>query len=120
MGIREDIEEAIHAHGAWKVKFRDFLSGKESMDLSEIAHTEACELGMWLEAGGRRLLKPEDYEEACKRHANFHQVAGEVVSRIKQKDFKAARQMIAADGSFDRASHELSTFLRKAALRSPG
>ena len=116
MGIKNDIEDAIRAHGAWKTKFRDFLNGKVGMDMSAVGHTEACKLGQWLGEEARRMLSPEDHAKACELHAHFHQVAGGIVHNIKQKDFSAARQALAPDGTFDLASQELGAFLRKVAL----
>ena len=117
MGIKHDIEDAIYAHGAWKTRFRDFLGGKAGMDLSEVGHTEACKLGHWLGEEARRMLSPEDHAKACELHAHFHQVAGDIVHNIKQKDFGAARQALAPAGAFDQASHALGAYLRKVALR---
>jgi hypothetical protein len=116
MGIRSDIEYAIYSHGAWKAKFRDFLSGKTGLDLSAVAHTESCKLGLWLGAEARRMLSPEDHMKACELHAHFHRVAGDIVHNIKQRDFSAARQALAPAGVFDQASHEMGAFLRKVAL----
>lgn len=117
MGIKSDIEDAIKVHGAWKAKFRDFLSGRAGLKLSEVGHTDACKLGMWLGDGGRRMLSPEDHAKACELHAQFHRVAGEIVHNIKQKDFRTARQALTSAGAFDQASHELGAFLHKVALR---
>jgi len=117
MGIKHDIEDAIYVHGAWKTRFRDFLGGKAGMDLSEVGHTEACKLGRWLGEEARRMLSPEDHANACELHAHFHQVAGDIVHNIKQKDFGAARQALAPAGAFDQASHALGAYLRKVALR---
>lgn len=117
MGIKNDIEDAIYVHGAWKARFRDFLNGKAGMDLSAVGHTEACKLGHWLGEEARRMLSPEDHAKACELHAHFHHVAGDIVHNIKQKNFSAARQALGPAGAFDQASHELSAFLRKLALR---
>jgi hypothetical protein len=116
MTIRSDIEDAIAVHGAWKAKFRDFLSGKAELDLSSVGRSDACKLGMWLADGGRRKLSPENYAKACELHAQFHQVAGSIVHNIKQKDFMAARQALASGGAFDHASHAMCAFLRKLIL----
>ena len=116
MGIKSDIEDAVQVHGAWKAKFRDFLNGKAGMDLSEISHTHACKLGKWLEDGGQRMLSPENHAKTCELHAQFHRVAGDIVQNIKQKNFEAARQALASDGTFDQTSHALCAFLRKVAL----
>ncbi|MDP1928020.1 MAG: CZB domain-containing protein [Thiobacillus sp.] len=116
MKIKSDIEDAIQVHGAWKTRFRDFLSGKVGLDLPDIGHTNACKLGMWLDDGGRRMLSPEDHAKTCELHAQFHQVAGDIVHHIKQKDFMAARQALAPAGAFDQASHAMCAFLHKLVL----
>ena len=118
MSIKRDIEYAIYIHGVWKVRFRDFLSGRAPMDLSVVGQPHACKLGHWLDNEARRMLSPEDHAEACRLHARFHQVAGTIVDSIKQKDYGTARQTLAPAGTFDQASHELAAFLRKMPLRS--
>jgi len=117
MGIKRDIEYAIHIHGAWKSRFRDFLSGKAGMDLTAISQPDACKLGHWLGDEARRMLSPEDHAEACRLHACFHQTAGDIVDHIKQRNFDSARQALVPSGAFDQASHELAAFLRKMPLR---
>jgi hypothetical protein len=117
MGIKRDIEYAIYTHGAWKTRFRDFLSGRAGMDLSAISQTDACKLGTWLENEARRMLSPEDHAEACRLHESFHRTAGGIVDHIKQRDFNSARQALVPSGAFDQASHELAAFLRKMPLR---
>ncbi|MDO9221218.1 MAG: CZB domain-containing protein, partial [Thiobacillus sp.] len=118
MEIKSDIEDAIQVHGAWKTRFRDFLSGKAGLDLSDISQPDTCKLGMWLGDGGRRKLSPENHAKACELHTRFHQVAGDIVHSIKQKDFMAARQSLAAGGAFDQASHAMCAFLRKVVLHA--
>ena len=117
MSIKRDIEYAIYIHGVWKVRFRDFLSGRAPMDLSVIGQPHACKLGDWLDNEARRMLSPEDHAEACQLHAHFHQVSGDIVACIKRKDFETARQTLVPGGLFDQASHGLAAFLRKIPLR---
>lgn len=76
MSIKRDIEYAIYIHGAWKTRFRNFLSGRVGMDLSAVGCTDACKLGNWLDNEARRMLSAEDHAEACRLHARFHEVAG--------------------------------------------
>jgi methyl-accepting chemotaxis protein len=118
MSIRRDIEYAIQTHGEWKTRFRDFLSGRAPMDLSVVGQSHACKLGHWLDNEARRMLSPEDHAEACRLHTHFHEVAGDIVDSIKQKDYGGARQALGPSGTFDQASHGLAAFLRKMPLRS--
>jgi hypothetical protein len=113
-----DIEEAIHAHGAWKAKFRSFLYGKAGLDVATVGTTKACSLGQWLQHEGQRLLPAADHERISQTHAEFHRVAQEIVTKILQRDFAAARQDLVNDGAFDQASHALTEALRKASLHA--
>ena len=117
MSIKRDIEYAIYIHGAWKTHFRNFLGGRAPMEMSAVGSTQACKLGHWLDNEARRMLSPDDHAEACRLHARFHEVAGEIVDNIKQKDFAAAREALIPAGTFDQASHGLAAFLRKMPLR---
>ena len=117
MSIKRDIEYAIYIHGAWKTRFRNFLSGRVGMDLSAVGCTDACKLGNWLDNEARRMLSAEDHAEACRLHARFHEVAGGIVHNIKQKHFAAAHDALVTDGAFDQASYSLAAFLRKLPLR---
>ncbi len=119
MGLKQDIEDAIQVHGAWKTKFRDYLSGKTAIDLDVVGQTSSCKLGKWLEQEGRRLLPQRDHAEICKLHAEFHHAAAEVTSKIKQKNFAAARNNLAPDGAFNEASRILTACLLKALLHTP-
>lgn len=118
MSLKEDIEQAIHAHGAWKAQFRDFLSGKAALDPAAIGDTQACRLGQWLGQEGRWLLPEKDHDEICKLHTEFHHVVGAVIQKIKHKDFSGARHDLGREGVFDQASLALTTALRKATLHS--
>ncbi len=117
MSIKRDIEYAIYIHGAWKTRFRNFLGGRVGMDLSAVGCTDACKLGHWLDNEARRMLSPADHAEACRLHAGFHQICGEIVHNIKQKDFPAARAALVPGGAFDQASHGLAAFLRRMPMR---
>ncbi len=117
MGIQQDIEYAIHSHGAWKVQFRNYLSGRGAMDSTTVGSVHACKLGDWLNNEARRMLSPEDHAEASRLHARFHDVAGEIVRNIKERKFAAARAALGPAAAFDQASRELAAFLRKMPLR---
>lgn len=119
MSLKEDIEQAIQAHGAWKAKFRDCLSGKAAFDLASIDDTHACELGRWLAQEGRWLLPEKNHDEICKLHAEFHHAVGAVIRKIQQKDFSAARHDLGREGAFDLAGRALTSALRKATPQAP-
>lgn len=119
MSLKEDIEDAIQEHNAWKAKFRDFLSGKLALDLSKLGETNCCKLGHWLEHKGCKYLQPKHYDEICTLNREFHHAAAEIARKIKQKDFAGARCDLASEGAFTLASHTLTTHLLKATMYVP-
>lgn len=119
MSLKADLEYAIHQHSAWKMKFRDFLGGKAGLDVPSIAEANHCQFGKWMEAEGKRLLPPHDFNEIHKLHVEFHHVAAEVIRKIKEKDFAGARNDISGDGAFNQASLTLVTYMLRAALHTP-
>ncbi len=117
MGMREEIDAALHAHAAWRTRFKDYLSGRAPFDTNLAGVTDQCDFGRWLAKEGYRLMPSEIHGQIQEAHAEFHRVAGEVVRKIKEKRFEEVRQDLAAEGAFNLTSARLSDLLRKASLR---
>ncbi len=117
MGLREEIDAALHAHAAWRKHFKDFLNGRASFETNLAGVTDQCDFGRWLAKEGYRLMPSEIHGQILEVHAEFHHVAGEIVRKIKEKHFAEVRQDLSAGGPFNRASAKLSDLLHKASLR---
>jgi hypothetical protein len=115
--MREEIDAALHAHAAWRKHFKDYLSGRASFDTKLAGVTDQCDFGRWLAAEGHRLMPGEIHDQIAEAHAEFHRVAGEIVSKIKEKRFDDVRQDLGPDGAFNQSSAKLSDLLHKASLR---
>ena len=120
MGMKEEIDAALHAHSAWRAHFKDYLSGRTSFDTMHAGVTDQCDFGRWLANEGYRLMPSEIHQQIIDAHAEFHHVAGEIVRNIKEKRFDLVKQELAPDGAFNQASANLSALLRKASLREKG
>lgn len=118
MSLKADVEYAIQQHSAWKMKFRDFLSGKAGLDVPTISEPNHCHFGEWLEAEGRQLLEAQFFDEIYKLHMEFHHVAAEVIRKIRAKDFAGARSDIVEDGAFNQASFALVSYMHKASTHT--
>jgi hypothetical protein len=119
MGMKIEIEEALHAHALWRKQFKDFLSGRAAFDLEKVGATDQCIFGKWLENEGCRLIPAELHDEICAVHKEFHLIAAEIIRKIKEKQFAEAREDISPDGSLNRASLRLRDMLLKLSLREP-
>jgi len=79
-----DIEEAIGAHARWMSELRQaILDARAGVDVEAIRADDRCEFGQWLY--GPRLSDEDratnSYEEVRRLHAEFHQLAADVVER---------------------------------------
>jgi hypothetical protein len=120
MGMREEIDAALQAHAAWRTRFKDYLSGRTAFDTELAGVTDQCAFGRWLAKEGYRLMPSEIHGQIQETHAEFHQVAGEIVRKIKEKRFDEVRQDLSAEGPFNQTSARLSDLLHKASLREKG
>ncbi len=117
MGMREEIDAALHAHAAWRAHFKDYLSGRTSFDTKLAGATDQCDFGRWLAKEGYRLMPSEIHGQIIEAHAEFHRVAGVIVNNIKDKRFDLVKQDLAPEGAFNLSSARLAALLRKASLR---
>ena len=79
-----DIEEAIGAHALWMSELRQaILDARPGVEVGGIRADDQCEFGQWLY--GSRLSAAdrmtESYQEVCRLHAEFHDLAALLVER---------------------------------------
>lgn len=111
MITREEIDAVLAAHAGWKARFHDYLVGRTGMDIATLGATDHCAFGNWLDNYGAKYLKKSQYEEIDALHAAFHEIAADVVVRLKARDFAGAQAMIAPGGELERASSALAAKL---------
>lgn len=119
MGMKSEIEAALHAHTLWRTRFKDFLNGKAAFDLDTISATDQCEFGKWLDHEGHRMIPSSLHDEICRVHKEFHLIAAGIIQKIKDKRFAEAKADIAQDGALNQASMRLRDLLMKLTLREP-
>lgn len=120
MGMKSEIEEALHAHTLWRTRFKDFLNGKAAFDIETISTTDQCDFGRWLDHEGHRMMPASLHDEICMVHKEFHLVAAGIIQKIKEKRFAEAKADISQDGALNKASMHLRDLLLKLSLREPG
>lgn len=116
-----DLEQAIHKHGEWKVKFRTALGRHETFDAATIAKDNCCELGKWLygEAKTRWSALPA-YRSCVAKHAEFHTQAARVAQAINAKKYPEAEALLGPGSAYSSASQDvvvaIAQLKREAAL----
>lgn len=106
----QQIDKAISAHGAWKIKLNKTIkTGKTEVPVEVIASDRQCAFGQWLydknlppavKSSGR-------YRSILELHARFHQSAGQIAKYACSGQKKQAEQLIGIEGEFYRCSSEL-------------
>jgi methyl-accepting chemotaxis protein len=104
-----DLNQAIQAHGEWKMKFRIAINKQENMDVGNISADNCCMLGKWLYGEARTQFgKLASHANCLAKHAIFHQEAGKVAQAINAKRFGEAENMLNGDSTYNRASNAVA------------
>jgi methyl-accepting chemotaxis protein len=103
-----DLSEAMKAHAEWKIKFRNAISKKDTMDVATISADTCCALGKWLHGESKPQLGPlKSHADCVAKHAVFHQEAGKVARTINAKQYAEAEAMIGPNTPFFMASNSV-------------
>lgn len=119
MSMKSEVAAALQAHAAWRKKFKDILNGRVAFDLATISATDQCFFGNWLANEGHRMIPSELHDEICTVHAEFHQIAADIIQKIREKRFAEAQVDISPDGSLNQATERLRQLLLKLSFREP-
>jgi chemoreceptor zinc-binding protein len=100
-----DFDQAIAAHAAWKGKLSQYLANPDkSLQPSEIAADNRCELGKWIAGEGKKYEKIREYDTVKMSHTQFHKVAAEIVQRANAGKAVSADVVLGAKSEFASAS----------------
>ena len=108
------INDAIGAHGAWKMRLRAAIArGNGDVTSATACKDDQCPFGKWLYSSA---LSPEmkagvPYGVIRRLHAEFHQSAGSVLAYVERKDGAAANRVL--EGEFADRSEKLVRALTK-------
>lgn len=94
------VQAAIGAHGAWKLKLSTAVStGRSDDEPALVCRDDLCRFGAWLHGPdidpATREGKP--YQVILRLHAEFHQCAGAVLDLVKRGDLARARALLEGD-----------------------
>jgi len=112
MKFKEEIEDAVGAHGVWKKKLkRAITAGKIDVDIATIKVDKQCDFGKWLYGPTitERQKNSEHYHKVQELHAVFHEKAAKVAQLAISGEKAYAMKMLEANGEFTVASAELTT-----------
>lgn len=108
------IEDAIGAHGMWKMRLRTAVrTGKCDISAHDAGCDGKCKFGQWLYSTSLspQLKAGMPYQVVKRLHAEFHQAAGEVLRDALDGRAPAAQSRL--DGEFVQRSEKLVRALMK-------
>lgn len=101
-GDKMNIDDAIKAHSAWKLRLNRFAEGtsEEALDENTIGKDNGCDLGKWLYGEGKKTIGNHPaYNELLKEHADFHRQASSVVRLCKSGQNAKVKQALSDPNS---------------------
>lgn len=112
--LSQQIDDAIGAHGAWKMRLRSAISsGYSDITPSKAACDDQCKLGQWLYGPSlaSEIRSGAPYQVIRRLHADFHRNAGTVLDMALSGNKASARD--ALEGPFGETSEKLTRALVK-------
>lgn len=77
-----DFDEAIKAHGAWKLKLSGYLKSPDgSLKAGDIQVDNKCALGQWIYGEGTKWSALPEFAALKSEHQKFHRAAAAVVQK---------------------------------------
>lgn len=92
-----NLDEALAAHKAWNMVLQDFIHGEGDLDPEVIGADHHCEIGKWIHAEEGRLKTLPEYAATRDVHAQLHECAGEIVTKVRAGMTETAMDMLHSD-----------------------
>jgi len=107
-----NLDNAVHSHAQWKLRFREAILNKEHVDAEVIARDDCCEVGRWLHGeGALHWGERAEFLEARAKHKAFHVQAGLIAQLINSGEMPAAERALESGSTYARASSEVAICL---------
>jgi len=110
----KQINDAIGAHGSWKIKLRTAINkGHSTQNAADVRCDDKCAFGKWLHGpeidAQTRTSIP--YSVIKRLHAEFHVCAADVLKQATSGNVSGATELL--EGEFSAKSEKLVRGLRK-------
>lgn len=95
--IIEEIENAVRAHGMWKLKLKTAITtGRNESDARDVECDNLCAFGKWLYGPTitPQIAAGKPYEVIKRLHAEFHKCAGSVLRKIDVGQIDGAQEIL--------------------------
>ncbi|MBL8324834.1 MAG: CZB domain-containing protein [Rubrivivax sp.] len=90
-----NLDDAIKAHGEWKLKLRRAIQDRQQLDAASISRDNVCPFGQWLHGAAKTQYgRLRTYSACVEKHAAFHREAGRVAQTINAGEYAVAEKML--------------------------
>ncbi len=108
MVTKEAIDAALAAHSQWKQRLHDaIITGTSEFKSDVVKKDDACQFGKWLYGLPPSDTSGEQYAKVKILHADFHRVAGEILSLALSGKKEEALKMMEHGGRYGSATGKL-------------
>lgn len=110
-----DVDTYIDAHRQWKVKLRNAIENRETVDTNTLSRDDCCALGKWVYGDGlKQFGQRASFTDLIAKHQAFHRVAGQVGEMVNQKRYTEAEDALGAGTPFSDATRAVVLVLSSA------
>ncbi len=111
---KEEISNAIAAHGKWKQRLIDAIeTGKSEFTVALLKVDNLCDFGKWLYSlSAEEKLSPY-WNEVQKLHAKFHTEAAKILDLAVKGKVNEAKEAISLGKDYMKCSGELTRAMMK-------
>ena len=107
--MRQQLHDAIGAHGAWKARLRTAIEqGTNDREVLAARASERCSFGRWLQHMPGSDRDPRFFARVHELHEAFHREAAAVLDLARLGRHEEAARSLAPGADFDRLSDALT------------
>lgn len=108
------LSNAIEAHAQWKIKLRNALNSRTTLDVATVRRDDACALGQWLHGEGEHAHHSHaSFRTLVNAHAQFHSAAADVAMAINQGHIAQAHAMLDENSHFVESTNQVVSAIKK-------
>ncbi len=110
MGLKDEINKAILAHGTWKRRLLEYINGMTvDFDIDKAGTDNNCDFGKWLygDTITEKDKQSEYYSKVKELHTEFHRIVKQVAVLVLAGKDDEAKKMINFNGDYTSISTRL-------------
>jgi hypothetical protein len=114
VGYSEQIDQALAAHEAWKLRLKSAVaSGASDFTVAQVQVDNACEFGKWFYDLEGDVRSMDECQVIQKLHAEFHSEAARILDLALKGNKQEAEALLGAGSKYSSISGQLAMALTR-------